>query len=204
MAIVTPKGTAMWAKLFTPDFKFSDVGEYSVALTLGADQATDIVSKIDAQLNVSLEKAQKENPTKKGSIKPANPPYKEVYDEQGNATGDIEFKFKQKAVVQTKNGPLKKKPAVVDAKGKPIREPIEVGNGSVMKVAFDMYPYYTAMAGAGVSLKLTAAQLIDVKGSFKFDVEDGYEFSESDVKQNDEDFTNEEETPRQTDDTGDF
>ena len=67
-----------------------------------------------------------------------------------------------------------------------------------------MYPYYTAMAGAGVSLKLTAAQLIDVKGSFKFDVEDGYEFSESDVKQNDEDFTNEEETPRQTDDTGDF
>ena len=200
MAIVTPKGTAMWAKLFTPDFKFSDVGEYSVALTLRADRAVDIVSKIDAQLNVSLEKAQKENPTKKGSIKPANPPYKEVYDEQGNATGDIEFKFKQKAVVQTKNGPLKKKPAVVDAKG----EPIEVGNGSVMKVAFDMYPYYTAMAGAGVSLKLTAAQLIDVKGSFKFDVEDGYEFSESDVKQNDEDFTNEEETPRQTDDTGDF
>lgn len=203
MAITTPRGTAMWAKLFTPDYKFTDVGEYSVALSIGADQAADILSKIDSQLAYSLEKALKENPTKKGSIKPASPPYKEVFDDQGNATGDIEFKFKQKAVVQTKNGPLKKKPAIVDAKGKPIHEAIEVGNGSVMKVAFDMYPYYTAMAGAGVSLKLTAVQLLEVKGGFKFDVEDGYEFSESDVKQDDEYFQ-QDEAPKETDNSGDF
>jgi hypothetical protein len=164
-----------------------------------------IVEAIDAAMNVSLNRAKEENPTKKGSIKSANPPYSDVYDGDGNETGEVEFNFKQKAVIKTRRGPMEKKPAVFDAKGKPITDAVDVGNGSTIKVAYEPFPYYTAMAGAGVSLRLVASQLINLQASgndFSFGVEEGYEFSESDVKQSDEIFTDEED--QEVEDTGDF
>lgn len=203
----TPKGTASWAKLFRPDTKFVAEGVYSIDLNLPLEKAKGLIDYIDSQMEYSLDKAKKENPTKKGSIKQPNAPYQEVYDEEGNSTGEIKFKFKQRAVINTKQGPMAKKPAVVDAKGKPITEPLDIGNGSTVKVAFEAIPYFTAMAGAGVSLRLSAVQLIDLMGgssSFGFEEEDGYEFSESDTKQANEDFNNQEGPEEETNDFGDF
>lgn len=203
----TPKGTAYWAKLFRPDTKFDADGVYSIKLRLPSATATKLTDHISQVMGESVERAKKENPTKKGSIKPANPPYVDLYDEDGNETGEIEFNFKQKAVIKTRRGTMEKKPAVFDAKGKPITDDVDVGNGSVVKVAYEAIPYYTSMAGAGVSLRLTAVQLIDLKagglGGFSFGVEDGYEFSESDVKQTDEIFS-EDDNEEETDDNGDF
>lgn len=206
MAVMqTPKGTAYWARLFRPDTKFDADGVYSVKFRLPKADASDVVQAIDTAMNVSLKKAKDENPTKKGSIKAANPPYSDVYDNDGNETGEVEFNFKQKAVIKTRRGPMEKKPAVFDAKGKPITDAVDVGNGSTIKVAYEAFPYYTSMAGAGVSLRLVASQLINLQASgndFSFGVEDGYEFSESDVKQSDEIFTDEED--QEVEDTGDF
>ena len=207
MAVMqTPKGTAYWAKLFRPDTKFDADGVYSVKLRLPSAAAEKVTDYISNMMGESVEKAKKENPTKKGSIKPANPPYVDVYDADGNETGEIEFNFKQKAVIKTRRGTMEKKPAVFDAKGKPITDDVDVGNGSTIKVAYEAIPYYTSMAGAGVSLRLTAVQWIDLKsgglGGFSFDAEEGYEFSESDVKQADEIFN--EDDDEETDDNGDF
>lgn len=207
MAVMqTPKGTAYWAKLFRPDTKFDADGVYSVKLRLPSAAAEKVTDYISTMMGESVEKAKKENPTKKGSIKPANPPYVDVYDADGNETGEVEFNFKQKAVIKTRRGTMEKKPAVFDAKGKPITDDVDVGNGSTIKVAYEAIPYYTSMAGAGVSLRLTAVQLIDLKsgglGGFSFEAEEGYEFSESDVKQADEIFN--EDDDEETDDNGDF
>jgi len=205
----TPKGSALWAKLFRPDTKFDADGVYSIKLRLPKDQADATTDYINQVMSESLDMAKKENPTKKGSIKSGNPPYTDVYDEQGNETGEVEFNFKQKAVIKTRRGTMEKKPAVFDAKGKPIVEEVDVGNGSTVKVAYEAIPYYTAIAGAGVSLRLTAVQLVSLVqgagglGSFKFEEEEGYEFSESDVKQPDEIFTEDDNTEVTTD-NGDF
>ena len=97
MAVMqTPKGTAYWARLFRPDTKFDADGVYSVKFRLPKADASDVVQAIDTAMNVSLKKAKDENPTKKGSIKAANPPYSDVYDSDGNETGEVEFNFKQK------------------------------------------------------------------------------------------------------------
>jgi hypothetical protein len=73
-----------------------------------------------------------------------------------------------------------------DAKGKPLSKDIKIGGGSKMKVSYEILPYYTAIAGAGISLRLKAVQVIDLVEyssggsgeSYGFGKEDGYEATE--------------------------
>lgn len=95
--------------------------------------------------------------------------------------GDIIFKFKTKATITTKAGDtIKKTVPVFDAKGNPVDVPI--GNGSIVRVAFQVIPYWKSSTNAGLTLYLDAVQVIKLIeyncggsfDSFGFTEEDGF------------------------------
>tara|TARA_R110002073_G_scaffold63572_2_gene159252 strand:- start:983 stop:1435 length:453 start_codon:yes stop_codon:yes gene_type:complete len=106
-------------------------------------------------MKTSLEMAKQQSKGKEP--KTANLPFEEEYLE-GKPTGNIIFKFKAKAKINMKSGEtIDIKIPVFDSKGTPMKD--QIWSGSEMKVSADMIPYYTAMAGAGVSLRLKAVQV---------------------------------------------
>lgn len=192
---ITPKGVASWPRLHEPDVKFKPEGEYSIKLRLSGAAAAELVTIIDgacdeaheaAKKQIAEAKAKEKNPKKRAEIKErADVPYKELY-ENDEPTGDYEFNFKMKASgVSKKTGkPWARKPAVFNAKGAPLSDEMKakVGGGSVVKVAYEITPFYTAALGAGVSLRLEAVQVLEIKSfqardasAFGFGAEEGYE-----------------------------
>lgn len=180
MALTTAKGTAYWPYIFKPDTKWNEDGDYKIKFRLKGEDAVSLQKKIDGFLNDSVEQAKQKLEGKK--IKKADPPYEEVLDDNDNPTGELEFKFKQRAVINTKNGTMQKRVKVVDAKGSPITNELKVGNGSTVKVAYDPNLYYTPTAGAGVSLRLVGVQIIDLveyanDESNVFGEEEGFQYN---------------------------
>lgn len=196
---ITPKGIASWPRLHEPDTKFKKEGEYSIKLKLSGAAAAELNAVIEEAHEAAYEankkaiaeaKAKEKNPKKRAEIKErADLPCKELY-ENDEPTGEYEFNFKMKASgVSHKTGkPWTRKPAVFNAKGKPLsaEEKQKVGGGSVVKVSYEISPFYTAALGAGVSLRLEAVQVIELKSfsnrdanSYGFGEEEGYEGEEN-------------------------
>lgn len=177
----TPKGVLVYPKLTTPDTKFDPAGVYKTALRLPAGVAQPLIDKIEAAIDAKFEETLKElAPAKRKLLKRADKPYKEVYDEEGNETGEFIFNFKVPAVGKNKAGKTwSNKPTIVDAKGKPAA--IEPWTGSEGKVAFQLNPFATAI-GVGVGLRLKAVQITKlVQGggaNFAFGEEEGFEYDE--------------------------
>ena len=81
--------------------------------------------------------------------------------------------------------------ALFDSAGKPMID-ANVWSGSEMKVSAELIPYYTAMAGAGVSMRLRACQIVklveggssNAKGYGFESVKDGYEQPEAVAEEN--------------------
>lgn len=186
----TPKGRAEWAKVVKADTKFDAAGIYSVDLYMKADdpEVQELCAKLDDLVEEAKNDAIEENPKRKPLTAPA---YEAVTDDNGDETGELKFKFKLKAQVKTKDGKVyNQRPVVVDAKGTPILkfdgegEPIndgfKIGNGSIIKVAFEPIKYFVASTKtAGVSLRLRAVQVIKLvefnAGGDFFEEEEGYE-----------------------------
>jgi hypothetical protein len=191
--ITTAKMRTGFTQLHEPSFKFKEeTGEYSVQLIGKADspEVQELVAILDKAMAESEEAAKVA--TKKKKVKIADPPYKEEEDEEGLPTGNIKFNIKmaakyikkekdavtgkERVVKVTKNTPV-----LYTAKGKPIPSGLQVGGGSTVKVNFLASPFYTDGFGAGVSLKLKAVQVIDLKQyevTFEgagFKEEDGYD-----------------------------
>lgn len=187
---VTPKGVAQYPKLNQPDTKFNPDGDYNTKIIINGKDAAETISLLDKLYAEAQEKAKKENPGKK--IKPGPDPYS-VNEE----TGEVTIAFKLKAKVTRKDGTsYDQKVALFDAKGKPLNE--NIGGGSVIKVSFEAFQYYTAMAGAGISLRCRAVQVIELHsyssggaGAFGFGEEDGYEAATPAVNNDSEAITNE-------------
>jgi len=192
----TPAGIAQYPYLTKPDTKFNPDGEYKISVEIPGAAAQDIVTFLDEQFAASVAKAKKENPGKK--IKEGDVPYS-VDDDSGKVT----VRFKLKAKVTPKMGdPFEQRPALFDAKGKPIGADTKIGGGSKVKVAYELVPYYTAIAGAGVSLRLKAVQVIDLvefsggasSEAYGFGEEEGYEAEDTPAAQNG--FAEEEESDK--------
>lgn len=182
---VTPAGIAQYPYLTKPDTKFNPDGEYKLKLEIPGSSAQALVTFLDEQHAASLAKAKKENAGKK--IKEGSTSY-EIDEDSGKVT----VSFKLKAKVTPKNGdPFEQRPVIFDAKGKPLVDS-KIGGGSKVKVAYELVPYYTAIAGAGVSLRLKAVQVIELvefsggagADAFGFGEEDGYEAAETPAEQN--------------------
>lgn len=183
----TPRGKAMWAKVITPDTKFDPNGVYEVNLLFDSSDAE--VQEMCADLEKLVEeKRQKEaelNPNTYKKLPDGLPlsaqVYKEVEDDNGNDTGEIQFKFKMKAKIQLKDGTTyEPKPVIFDSKARPITDPtFRIGNGSVCRVQFEPVPYcMPSTKTAGVSLRLHAVQVLSLVeyANSEFEEEDGFEF----------------------------
>lgn len=197
--MVTPAGVAVYPRLTKPDTKFNPDGEFKLKLRLAEEDAAKVIAKIDAIHKENVAAVLKQ--TKK-KPKDATPPYSEVYDDEGNPTGEVEFNFKRKATIRMKDGTtFEGKVDLVDAKKNPFPKDKSIYGGSVVKVAAELVPFATAI-GAGVSLRLKAVQVIKlVEGSGgsgaanAFDEEDGFEaeasgsdFESADAPEDNEDF----------------
>jgi len=155
--IVSPEGISQYAWLTQPDTKFDTDGHYKVNLIVPIDKAQPLIKQINAEMEASLKIAKEKNKGK--NIKLANPPYEEEMDEKNVPTGNIIFKFKRKAQIIAKDGKvIPFKVAIFDSSGKPLID-TNVWSGSEMKVSAELVHWFTAMAGAGVSLRLRAVQI---------------------------------------------
>lgn len=184
---ITAVGTAIYPWLTKADTRFNSDGEYHVKLRLPADSQikvgddlVDLHEFLSEAAGESLAAAKEEakNPKK---VKAADLPIGDHEDDAGNETGDVVYNFKMKAVVKPKEGdPFTQKPKLFDANGAAF-EPKSLFGGSKLKVAFSVIPFYTALVGAGISLRLRAVQVIElVEGqggtaeSYGFGKEEGY------------------------------
>lgn len=192
--VTSPRGTAKFPRLDTPDTKFKAEGEYSIKLVIPAEQAAAYVAELDAHyaaaqatcLEEENAKLLAKNPKAKKltKLKEGSPPYK--IDEE---TGNYEFHYKMKAKVESKKTgkTFEMKPAVFDAAKNAIDPSVQkVGGGSICRVAAEVMPYYTALAGCGVSLRLKGVQVIERRewggpsaDSCGFDMEDEGELEDT-------------------------
>ena len=168
---VSVAGEAIFPHLMRPDVRFNELGEYKVTLKIGKQDASQMVKDIDQAIEDSLAKAQKDNKGK--TVKSAPKPYKEE-------SGNVFFKFKMKASGVNKKTQEKftQRPQLLDSKKNPISPNTNIWGGSIMKVAYQPVPYFTPILGAGVSLRLKAAQIIKLvegKSDNVFKEEDGFE-----------------------------
>ena len=185
--IITPVGVSQYAWLTTADTRFDEIGHFKTNLIVKTDKVQKTIKAIDDELSKSLSLAQEKNKGKK--IKQADAPYFEELDDDGKPTGNTIFKFKTKAQIISKDGKvIPNRVAIFDSKGTPMVD-ANVWSGSEMKVSAELIPYYTAMAGAGVSLRLRAVQITklveggssNAKGYGFDEVEDGYQFESKDA-----------------------
>jgi hypothetical protein len=196
-----PLGTLKYPRLNEPDTKFKAEGVFTTKLIVAGEFATAIIEKLTAVANTKLEaergiltkevevaKGDKKGKAKKqlAELKLSDMPFKPVFDEDGNETGDYEFTFKMNAQWTDKktNKVTKQFPKVFDAKGKALSPIPNIWGGTKARVASQIMPFYTALAGAGVSLRLTAVQIIELQSgnggnaeSYGFGEEEGFEGS---------------------------
>ena len=169
ITFTTPKGIAAYPWLSRPDTKFSEEGEYKVNLILSKENAAPIIKTIVGVFEDNYKEQLKIQ--KKETLVKASPPFTEELDDNGKPTGNIIFKFKSKAAY---------KPAIFDAQGNTLIDP-PIWGGSEVKVNAVLYPYFSPMNGAGVSLKIRAVQVIKLvegsegAGRFGFDKTSGYD-----------------------------
>lgn len=171
----------MWAKVFEPDTKFNPAGDYSINVQMPEAKSAEMSEKLETIVQAKFDEAIENDPRLKNTLT-THPVCQPVYDrDTGDATGNVEFKFKLKAKIQKKDGTwYEQEPAVVDAKRTPITKETLIGNGSKVKVAFEPIPYVMqATKKVGVSLRLKAVQVINLveygnSSSSMFDEEDGF------------------------------
>ena len=199
------KGTALWAKVMpgqaekwdngTNKYVKADDGQYTIQVVLPEIEAQEMCEYLDG-LGQEVFKAEvKRSPKLKASLS-VQSPYEPEYDQDGNETGNIVFKFKANAM--TKQG-KKRNITVVDAKRKPVRD-VEVGNGSTVKVAFTpMANHVAAQKKIFVTNYISAVQIIELQeyngAADMFDDEDGFEADDVPTST----FSDEDDAPFDTD-----
>jgi hypothetical protein len=228
-AFTSPKGVFQFPRLNEPDTKFKSEGEYSVKLILSKDTAKPLIAKLDPLHEKAIEKGEAEfanlKPAQRAKLKQvtSNDYYTEEYDSDEKPTGNLLFNFKMTASGTSKKTgkEWKRRPALFDAKGKRLGKYDDNGkeivkapaiwSGTVGKVNFEVTPYFNAAAGAaGISLRLQAAQVIELRSGsarsaseYGFGEEEGY--SMEDETPSEETFADHSETPAETpagDDSG--
>lgn len=189
---ISPTGRAIWPNVNAPDKKFKkEYGEYRTRIRLDENEAQPLVDKIEAALTEEIARAKQEwaeNPKggKAGKSFASSPSKGKVADKpyqvgEGDEAGTVTFNFKTPAGGKRPDGTeWTRQLAVFDAKKAPLPKTARVGSGSTIKVAYSLNPFTTAI-GSGVSLRLEAVQVLELKeferdaASFGFESEEGFE-----------------------------
>lgn len=173
-SVITPTGTAVWAHLNTPDKQFDPGGVFHVTLRIPKDDAGEVVKLIKSTAKSHITHLKGEKPT----VKVAPLPFKAAKDQEGNPTGELEFKFKMRATGGQGQDQWSQRPKLFDSNKKIMSE--KIGHGSKIQVAGEIVPYDSPNYGAGVSLRLKAVQVIELReysesgDSWGFEKQDGF------------------------------
>lgn len=166
--VVSPPGELMWPKILKPaPLEKAKPGRipktgWSVDLLLAEnDDATrELIREI--QDFFWLKHGQGKRPGQNGK------PYKPFLDPDDQPTGLMVFRFKTNQFLQQVNpatGEIERQelspPEVQDARGNPWPRDLLIGNGSVGRVAFNMYGWNNEEAGLGVSLDLRGVRVLE-------------------------------------------
>ena len=172
--ITSPKGIAQHPHINEPDTKFGD-GVYHLKIKLSAEDAEPFIEELEAILKEGYE-AECAAKNKKSLKMAASKPWNKEVDDEDEETGCWIIKAKQKAEIETSNGPKDMRIHIVDAKRNPMTD--VVGGGSLIKINVEPSIYFTPTLGLGVTLRLRAVQVLDLKTfstDFGFENEDGFE-----------------------------
>lgn len=145
IAITTPTGVAQYPWLSKADTKWNEEGEFKTNLILSEAEAEPVI-KIISDVFAENVKTTTEETGK--APKTATPPFAQEFGDDGKPTGNMIIRFKSKF-----------KPKIFDAAGKLMTES-NIWGGSEIRVNAQVVPYFTALIGCGVSLRLSAVQVI--------------------------------------------
>lgn len=210
VTITSPKGTFIYPKLTKADYGNAEYpnpdGSYSVQLSMQADDPITKVflKKLEAlhaeamaEAEVEFKKLKVETRKKLGKVN-VQPLYTTVYDQETEEpTGEIRFKIAMKASGTRRSDDSKwtAKPAIFDAKGRPMVKVPDIWSGTEGKVSFSPSAYFIpGTALAGLKLHLNAVQIIDLvsngsrsASSYGFGTEEGYEYEPNEFAPENED-----------------
>ena len=176
-AFTSPVGEAVFPWITKADTTYVQTGVFKTDLSVPFEQAQDFIAKLEkarADFIATLPTA------KQGALTP-RPVYTDEYtrpeypedatdDEKkairdawvGEPTGNVLFRFKLKAHVDTDDGGFDQTPVVVDAStGERVTD--AVFGGSIIRVRGQIVPYTNnAAATVGVTLRMKAVQVIEI------------------------------------------
>lgn len=143
-----------------PDRRFHPVGQYSIKLRVPEPEALGILNLVKTAIT--------EFEPKKSRIKTsrASLPY---YWELNENIRCVVFKFGCIAKLRSNNW-IEQKPRIFDLKGQSTS--VEVNDGTIGKVAFQMVNFNTAITGYGVLFRLCAVQIIEPAPEMSFSAND--------------------------------
>lgn len=233
--LTTPRGVFIYPRLTEPDTKFvKPDGEYHTKFALDADdkfvetleqlleeyideELPNIEARAKGLKGAKLKKVKKT--IEKAQERDTNDLFEEEYDDEGEPTGRVLFKFKLKAVVKTEKKSWKQQPRLFDA-GDPDAgvdpQPIDPDTvnpwtGTEGKVNIEVFPYFMEKDGVfGLSLRMVGVQILKlVEGSgvsadnYGFGAEGGYK-NESESESDDSSFDSERTDEDETEDEDEF
>lgn len=174
----SPKGTFKYPSLSKPDYGNENFpkpdGEFKTRLVVAAADAQPLIDKLMPEWQAAIV-AGKEDfaklavPIRKklGNLK-EQMFYEEEFDaETEEPTGNVIFNFKTKYKITDKKTKEVRfnKIGLFDSVGKPLPAGTSIYGGTVGKIAFQTSAYFVAGQGmAGLSLRLSAAQVIELVG----------------------------------------
>lgn len=147
-------GKAMWCHLAdTETFNGTDTNKFSITLVPSVEDMNNLMQ--EAQMIWEEFKETLKN--KKFAAEPNMGSYRE------DDNGDVSVKFVTNAHIVTKAGKeIDKVVPVFDGAERSVTRKIKssIGNGSVVAVAYQLFPYYNTSKNFGVSFRLQAVQLL--------------------------------------------
>lgn len=150
--VTLPKGVARFPSLHRPDTKFNELGVYKANVAVPAEEASAVMTKLQAIANAELGKA---------LPKSDNSLWKMEIDDNGDETGMVMFKATVKNI-QKKDGDLwDRKPVQYDTDLNKVSEVIY--GGSELIVACDVRVWEFS-GKKGMSLQPTSVQIVKLVG----------------------------------------
>lgn len=160
---VSPTGELINPVLIDPDTRFDEDGIYKTKLKVNGPQAEAFRKLIEKVQQEELERQiQDAEAKKKGSgkrVKTADLPVEE--DEDGNLI--FSFRSKAKFTDQKTSQKVDRSVALFDAEGKGLTHDVKLDTGTVAQVSCFVAPFYNALLGAGVTLRIRAVKILKLK-----------------------------------------
>lgn len=153
----TPYGEAVRPRLNSADTKHTSAGMFHTRIRFTAGDAAPIVKAIEEARAESLRLAKRNAKTDRQAsrIKLAEPPYIAVDD----GSGDVDIKFRMKAVGTAWSATPKKQAPAIFAPNREQNQRLEIQDGDTIRVAYFITTYFTPVVGAGVTLDLRSVQV---------------------------------------------